>query len=189
MCPIMSQAGLQWIRDRTGESDLLQSFQQTATGRSWADWKPEVFHDLFSCPVYKPLPPRSEVFAMLRNYFANINRVYPVFHEETFMRMVEWQYTQQTCEDVTRWASINVLVALGMRYQGNMPKNEKDFEGSWLYFKNAIAVLTEITLRCADVLLPQTLLALVRCFFLLALPHPQPPHNRRHWLTETVSLL
>ena len=99
---------------------------------------------------------------MLKNYFATLNRIFPIFHEESFMRMVEWQYTQQTCDDVTRWASINILVALGMRYRPDAPKKEKDIERSWLYFKNAAAVLTEITLRCANILVPQTLLAMVR---------------------------
>lgn len=165
----MSQAGLQWIRERTGEQDIFQSFQQPSrTGCPWTFWRPDVFHDLFSCPVYKSLPPRPEVFALLKSYFGNINRIYPIFHEETYMQMVEWQYTQQTCDDVTRWASINVLLALGMRYPVNTPKHEKDIERSWLYFKNAIAVLTEITLRCANILVPQTLLALVRDLSVIA---------------------
>lgn len=166
MGSLVPQPVLQWIRERTRDQDVLKSLEQLSSGSCCISWRPDVFHDVFSCHVYRTLPPRPEVFAMLRNYFKYINRVYPLFHEETYMRMVEKQYTEQTCKDVTRWASINILVALGMRYRANTPKSEKNIERSWYYFKNAISVLTEITLRCGELLVPQTLLAMVRRFHL-----------------------
>jgi hypothetical protein len=78
------------------------------------------------------------------------------------MRMVEWQYTQQTCTDVARWASINILLALSYRYRpSHGPRPEKDNERAWLYFKNAASVFTELSLRRSDLLSIQTLLAMV----------------------------
>ncbi|KKA22818.1 C6 transcription factor [Rasamsonia emersonii CBS 393.64] len=160
---ILSQEGIQWIREKSGETDfpntlLSQPCWQTRPG---GQWRPDVFHDIFSCRVYKALPPRSEVFALLKTYFQTINRIFPVYHEESFMRMLEWQYTQQTCTDVARWASINILLALSYRYrQSHGPRPEKDNEKAWLYFKNAASVLTELSLRRSDLLSIQALLAM-----------------------------
>lgn len=79
------------------------------------------------------------------------------------MRMLEWQYTQQTCTDVARWASINILLALSYRYRQNHgPRPEKDNEKAWLYFKNAASVLNQLSLRRSDLLSIQALLAMVR---------------------------
>lgn len=78
------------------------------------------------------------------------------------MEMVEWQYTQQKCTDVGKWASINALLALSFRYKDDRgPRPEKDAERSWLYWKNAAAVYTELCLRPNDVLGIQALLVMV----------------------------
>lgn len=78
------------------------------------------------------------------------------------MRMVEWQYTQQTCDDAARWASINIILSLAYEYRfSNSMKPEKDRERAWLYFKNAISVFTELTLRRTDLLSVQALLGMV----------------------------
>ncbi|KAL1966660.1 hypothetical protein VTN77DRAFT_4071 [Rasamsonia byssochlamydoides] len=160
---ILSQEGIQWIRDKSGETDFPDTVlsQPCWKTQPWGYWRPDVFHDLFSCRVFKALPPRSEVFALLKIYFQTTNRIFPVYHEESFMRMVEWQYTQQTCTDVARWASINILLALSYRYRpSHGPRPEKDNERAWLYFKNAASVLTELSLRRSDLLSIQALLAM-----------------------------
>jgi hypothetical protein len=78
------------------------------------------------------------------------------------MRMVEWQYTQQDCTDVGRWASINALLALSYRYRYNHDtRPDKDTDKAWIYWKNAAAVTTELFLRRNDLLGVQTLLAMV----------------------------
>lgn len=78
------------------------------------------------------------------------------------MRMVEWQYTQQDCTDVGRWASINALLALSYRYRYNYDtRPDKDADKAWIYWKNAAAVTTELFLRRNDLLGVQTLLAMV----------------------------
>ena len=122
-----------------------------------------MFHDLFACKVFKPLPPRSEVFSLLNDYFRTINRLFPIYHEPAYMELVEWQYTQQTCNDAARWASINISLALAYEYRfSNSLKPEKDREKAWLYFKNAMSVFSELTLRRTDLLSVQALLGLVR---------------------------
>jgi hypothetical protein len=126
-------------------------------------WRPDVFHDLFSCRVFKPLPPRSEVFALLELYFQTVNRIYPVYHQGTFMELIEWQYTQQTCNDPARWASINILLAMAyMTGQADDRGPEKGRQTAWLYFKNAVSVMPDITLRRVSLMSIQALLAMVR---------------------------
>ena len=79
------------------------------------------------------------------------------------MKMVEWQYTQQTCDDAARWANINMVICLAYEYRSsNSCKSEKDKEKSELYFKNAMSVFTELALKRTDLLSIQALLSMVR---------------------------
>jgi hypothetical protein len=159
---ILSREGIEWIKNKTGEVKFLNLiFSSTNRDTPWDYWRPDVFHDVFASRVFKALPPRAEVFTLLRQYFRTVNRVFPLYHEETFMRLVEWQYTQQTCDDAARWASINILLALAYEYRySNSQKSERDRERAWLYFKNAMSVFTELTLRRTDLLSVQALLGM-----------------------------
>ena len=77
------------------------------------------------------------------------------------MKVVEWQYTQQTCDDAARWASINIIISLAYEYRySNTQKSEKDRERAWLYYKNAMSVFAELTLRRTDLLSVQALLGM-----------------------------
>jgi hypothetical protein len=155
---ILSRDGIAWIKRKTGESILLED---KALDSPWDNWRPDVFHDVFSSKVFKPLPPRAEVFSLLKDYFHTVNRLFPLYHETTFMQLVEWQYTQQTCDDAACWASINIILSLAYEYRfSNSRKSEKDREKAWLYYKNAMSVFTELTLRRTDILSVQALLGM-----------------------------
>ncbi|EED16376.1 conserved hypothetical protein [Talaromyces stipitatus ATCC 10500] len=171
---ILSQEGIRFIREKSGIEDFPNGLlaQPCWSAINFSPLPIDIYTDLFECRVYKALPPRSEVFSLLRNYFGTINRIFPIIHEATFMEMVEWQYTQQKCTDVGRWASINALLALSFRYKGDRgPRPEKDTERAWLYWKNAAAVYTELSLRPNDVLGIQALLAMA--IFARVNGHPQ----------------
>ncbi|RAH77307.1 hypothetical protein BO86DRAFT_383092 [Aspergillus japonicus CBS 114.51] len=159
---ILSREGLEWIKRKTGETKLVNViFSDSTRDSPWDYWRPDVFHDIFTSEVFKPLPPRAEVFALLRDYFRTVNRLFPLYHEATFMRLVEWQYTQQTCDDAARWASINILLSLAYEYRfSNCQKSEKDRERAWLYYKNAMSVFVELSLRRTDLLSIQALLGM-----------------------------
>lgn len=82
------------------------------------------------------------------------------------MEMVEWQYTQQTCDDAARWASINMVICLAYEYRSSdIHKTEKDKAKAELYFKNAMSVFTELALKRTDLLSVQTLISMVRHSF------------------------
>ncbi|KAF7159377.1 hypothetical protein CNMCM5623_004691 [Aspergillus felis] len=159
---ILSREGIEWIKHKTGEVNFLRLLvSDTKYDSPWDYWRPDVFHDVFASKVFKPLPPRAEVFSLLRDYFRTINRLFPLYHEASFMEMVEWQYTQQTCDDAARWSSINVILALAYEYRyTNSLKSEKDKERAWLYYKNAMSVFAELTLRRTDMLSVQALLGM-----------------------------
>lgn len=161
---ILSREGVEWIKSKAGDASFLNViFSDSFRDRPWDHWRPDVFHDLFASKVFKPLPPRAEVFSLLRDYFRTVNRLFPLYHEATFMRLVEWQYTQQTCDDAARWASINIILSLAYEYRfSNSLKPEKDRERAWLYFNNALSVFTELTFRRTDLLSVQALLGMVR---------------------------
>ncbi|KAL2822723.1 fungal-specific transcription factor domain-containing protein [Aspergillus cavernicola] len=159
---ILTREGIEWVKSRSGEANSLDTLLSSSKFDSpWAYWRPDVFHDVFSSRVFKPLPPRAEVFSLVQDYFRTVNFIIPLYHEETFMQLVEWQYTQQTCDDAARWASINIILALAYEYRfSNSPKSEKDREKAWLYYKNALSVFPELVLRRTDLLSVQALLGM-----------------------------
>ncbi|RAQ52896.1 Zn(II)2Cys6 transcription factor [Aspergillus flavus] len=159
---ILSRDGIEWIKSKTGESRFLTLLHENKDhDNPWDHWRPDVFHDVFSSTVFKPLPPRAEVFSLLKDYFRTVNRLFPLYHEATFMQLVEWQYTQQTCDDAARWASINIILSLAYEYRfSNCQKSEKDREKAWLYYKNAMSVFPELTLRRTDILSVQALIGM-----------------------------
>ncbi|KAE8136243.1 fungal-specific transcription factor domain-containing protein [Aspergillus pseudotamarii] len=159
---ILSRDGIEWIKSKTGDSRFLTLLLEDKDHDSpWDHWRPDVFHDVFSSTVFKPLPPRAEVFSLLKDYFRTVNRLFPLYHEATFMQLVEWQYTQQTCDDAARWASINIILSLAYEYRfSNCQKSERDREKAWLYYKNAMSVFAELTLRRTDILSVQALIGM-----------------------------
>ncbi len=136
-------------------------------------WKPEIFGDIFVRRVFKPLPPKEEALSLFKDFFVNFNCMFPLFHEPTFMHLVEKQYSRDPYEGSGWWASINVALALAyrIRVMSNVVPQEDD-QKAWLYLKNAMGVLTELTLRNTDLLSVQALLGM--SLFLQGTPNPQP---------------
>ena len=136
-------------------------------------WKPDIFGDIFFRRVFKPLPPKEEALSLFRDFFENFNCIFPLFHEPTFMHLVEKQYSLEPYEGSGWWASINVALAIAhrLRVMSNLVPAEEDQKG-WMYLKNALAVLTELTMRNTDLLSVQALLGMA--IFLQGTPNPQP---------------
>jgi hypothetical protein len=136
-------------------------------------WKPEIFGDIFVRRVFKPLPPKDEALSLFKDFFENFNCMFPLYHEPTFMHLVDKQYSRDPYEGSGWWASINVVLALAyrIRVMSNVVPQEDD-QKAWLYLKNAMGVLTELTLRNTDLLSVQALLGMA--MFLCGTPNPQP---------------
>ncbi|KAK3073124.1 hypothetical protein LTR53_005556 [Teratosphaeriaceae sp. CCFEE 6253] len=181
---IFSPQGIQWVNEKTGDASF-QSMIASATSNEdnrhigWDHWKPEVFNDLFDRKVFKPLPPRQECEALLKDYFEHFNQMFPLFHEPTFMHLVDRQYhSAGNGEDPPYdgsgwWASLNVALAIAhrLRVMSNVVGAAEDAH-AWGYLKNALAVMAELTMRNTDLLSVQALLGMA--LFLQGTPNPQP---------------
>ena len=163
---IFSPKGIQWVNEKTGDS----SFQDMVTSADvneikWNFWKPEVFNDLFEQRTFIPLPPQHEALSLLKDFFENFNCMFPLFHEPTFMHLVKRHYSRNPYNGSGWWASLNVALAIAhrLRIMSNIGPQEDD-QKAWGYLKNAMGVLTEITMRNTDLLSVQALLGMVQHF-------------------------
>jgi hypothetical protein len=142
------------VSEKTGDNSFQEMIANaTVDDNKWIYWKPEIFSDIFIRRVYKPLPPRDEAMSLLKDFFENFNCMFPLFHEPTFMHLVEMQYSLNPYEGSGWWASINVALAIAhrLRVMSHLVPQEED-QKAWMYLKNAMGVLTELTMRNTDLL-------------------------------------
>ncbi|KAL8718125.1 MAG: hypothetical protein Q9225_004700 [Loekoesia sp. 1 TL-2023] len=171
---IFSPKGIQWINEKTGDNSFQDMISKAAADDTkWVYWRPEIFSDMFARRTFMPLPPKHEALSLCKDFFDNFNLMFPLFHEPTFMHLVHKQYSRQPFEGSGWWASFNVTLAIAhrIRVMSNLVPQEEDNK-AWMYLKNAMGVLTELTMRNLDLLSVQALLGMA--MFLLGTPNPQP---------------
>ncbi|KAL1899897.1 hypothetical protein Sste5346_002763 [Sporothrix stenoceras] len=171
---IFSPKGMQWVNERTGDNSFQQMISNVSMDdNKWTNWKPEIFSDLFSRPIFRPLPSKPEALSLLKDFFENFNCMFPLFHQPTFMHLVERQYSKDPYEGSGWWASLNVALAIAhrLRVMSNLVPQEED-DKAWAYLKNAMAVFSELAMRNTDLLSVQALLGMA--LFMQGTPNPQP---------------
>ncbi|KAI0471927.1 N-terminal binuclear Zn cluster-containing protein [Xylariaceae sp. FL0804] len=171
---IFSPKGIQWVNDRTGDTSFQQMISDVSLDdHKWHAWKPEIFSDLFHRPIFRPLPSKPEALSLLKDFFENFNCMFPLFHQPTFMHLVERQYSSEPYGGSGWWASLNVVFAIAhrLRVMSNLVPQEED-EKAWAYLKNAMGVFSELTMRNTDLLSVQALLGMA--LFMQGTPNPQP---------------
>lgn len=128
----------------------------------WSHWKPEIFNDIFERRIYTPLPPKNVTLSLLQDFFTHFNCMFPLFHEPTFRHLVDMQYSANPYEGSGWWASLNVALAIAyrVRIMSNVAPRYDDNQ-AWGYLKNALGVLTELTMRNTDLFSVQALLGMV----------------------------
>lgn len=171
---IFSPKGIQWVNEKTGDTSFQEMITAAAVDdNKWVYWKPEIFSDLFVRRTFTQLPPRDEALSLLRDYFDNFNCMFPLFHEPTFMHLVSRHYSRDPYAGSGWWASLNIALAIAhrLRVMSRLVPQEED-KKAWAYLKNAMGVLTELTMRNTDLLSVQALLGMA--LFLLGTPNPQP---------------
>ena len=189
---IFSPKGIQWVNEKTGDSSFQEMITSAAVDdNKWVYWKPEIFGDIFSRRIFMPLPPQHEAMGLLKDYFENFNCMFPLFHEPTFMHLVHRHYSRDPYDGSGWWASLNIAFAIAhrLRVMSNLVPQEEDNK-AWGFLKNAMGVLTELTMRNTDLLSVQALLGMVslpkvlilflvaesysQALFLMGTPNPQP---------------
>ncbi|KAL9016186.1 MAG: hypothetical protein Q9185_006459 [Variospora sp. 1 TL-2023] len=171
---IFSPKGISWISEKTGDNSFHDMISKAAADDTkWVYWRPEIFSDMFARRTFMSLPPKHEALSLCKDFFDNFNLMFPLFHEPTFMHLVEKQYSRQPYEGSGWWASFNIALAIAhrIRVMSNLVSQEEDNK-AWMYLKNAMGVLTELTMRNSDLLSVQALLGMA--MFLLGTPNPQP---------------
>ncbi|KAI0490951.1 N-terminal binuclear Zn cluster-containing protein [Xylaria cf. heliscus] len=171
---IFSPKGIQWVNERIGDTSFQKMISEVSLDdHKWTQWKQEVFSDLFHRPVFRPLPPKPEALSLLKDYFENFNCIFPLFHQPTFMHLVERQYSSNPYEGSGWWASLNCVFAIAhrLRVMSNLVPQEED-EKAWAYIKNAMGVFSELAMRNTDLLSVQALLGIA--LFMQGTPNPQP---------------
>jgi hypothetical protein len=171
---IFSPKGIQWVNEKTGDSSFQEMISNAAIDdNKWINWKPDVFRDIFHRQIYQPMPPKHEALSLLKDYFENFNCMFPLFHEPTFMHLVDKHYSRDPYEGSGWWASLNVALAIAhrLRVMSNLVPQDED-QKAWGYLKNALAVQAELTIRNTDLLSVQALLGMA--MFLQGTPNPQP---------------
>ncbi|KAL7797671.1 N-terminal binuclear Zn cluster-containing protein [Trichoderma ceciliae] len=171
---IFSPKGIQWINHKTGDDTFQNMISEVSEDdHKWTNWKPEIFGDLFQRPVFRPLPLKPEAMSLLKDYFENFNCMFPLFHQPTFMHLVERQYSEDPYQGSGWWASLNCALAIAhrLRVMSNLVPQEED-DKAWGYLKNAMGVFSELTMRNTDLLSVQALLGMA--LFMQGTPNPQP---------------
>ncbi|KAL6819602.1 fungal-specific transcription factor domain-containing protein [Trichoderma sp. SZMC 28015] len=171
---IFSPKGVQWINNKTGDATFQNMISEVSEDdHKWTNWKPEIFSDLFQRPVFRPLPSKPEAMSLLKDFFENFNCMFPLFHQPTFMHLVERQYSDDPYQGSGWWASLNCALAIAhrLRVMSNLVPQEED-EKAWGYLKNAMGVFAELTMRNTDLLSVQALLGMA--LFMQGTPNPQP---------------
>lgn len=171
---IFSPKGVQWVNQKMGDSSFQQMIADVSIDdHKWTAWKPDIFGDLFRRTIFKELPPKPEAMSLLKDFFENFNCMFPLFHQPTFMHLVERQYSNDPYQGSGWWASLNVALAIAhrLRVMSNLVSAEED-DKAWGYMKNAMAVYSELTLRNTDLLSVQALLGMA--MFMQGTPNPQP---------------
>ncbi|UKZ74944.1 hypothetical protein TrVFT333_002614 [Trichoderma virens FT-333] len=116
------------------------------------------------------LPPLLDILPIVEDYFQSTNRLLPLFDQTTFMQMLRSWYSTPFQRDPATWASINVVLALGLLLQPPVAT-----QGSLTLaalVKNTQSVLDEIVSREEDILSAQIVLGL--CIIFQESPDPQP---------------
>lgn len=171
---IFSPRGIQWVNEKTGDNSFSKMISEVSVDdHKWTNWKPEVFGDLFQRPVFRALPPKPEALSLLKDYFENFNCMLPLFHQPTFMHLVERQYSSDPYQGSGWWASLNCALAIAhrLRVMSNLVPQDED-DKAWAYLKNAMGVFSELAMRNTDLLSVQALLGMA--LFMQGTPNPQP---------------
>jgi hypothetical protein len=121
-----------------------------------------VVHNVLAPPAFKPLPPKDEAVQLLELYFSMFNKVFPLYHQQTFMQVLQEHYTTGQHENAGWWAGLNVLLAFGSRLKSFKNEGYSDGEAeAWGYIENALAVAPSLAMLTPSLLNIQALLGLV----------------------------
>ncbi|KAI1499885.1 fungal-specific transcription factor domain-containing protein [Biscogniauxia marginata] len=118
------------------------------------------------------VPPLTEVLPVVESYFRDYNPAVPLFHQPSFMRMLNDYYSQSGEKPRVVGAAINIVLAFGYRMNTSDTSSMFTYERVKKCIDNAQMALSELMVRNEDTLGIQVILGLVLLF--QADPDQQP---------------
>ncbi|GES63075.1 transcription factor, fungi [Aspergillus terreus] len=182
---IISEEGREWINQHisSGCASVLSDFYQCEASMESA----RCLEGVFPSAAYRPVPPKSEALKLLDDYLQYFHIICPLFQRSklvSLFRDSELQYNSQT---PSRWACINVVLALGHMRPGRLHEHMRhNQKKSLMYMKNALGTVNQLYLRPPDLWAIQSLVGMV--IFFLAINMSQQMglgrSERGHGLSE-----
>lgn len=140
---------------------------------SWSAWTHPSIQNIFEKRTSKPLPPWTEAFSLVSEFFAHEHQAFPCFHPPTFMAHLGQQYSGTPTERPAWWASLNAVLAIAQRRRAEKAQDPSADEGlAWCYAANALGATLDILMRNTQLLSVQALLSIA--WFFIGTPNPQP---------------
>ncbi|KAL3444831.1 hypothetical protein BJX65DRAFT_319718 [Aspergillus insuetus] len=118
----------------------------------------------FRTPVFIQLPPKSHLQSLFEVTFAEPIHIVPVFDLHVLLRLLDDHFSHRPTLSQDnypqRWAMLNTAVAIAIQLRTAKGSESEMMRMSWSFFKNAFGMFIPITLRGADILALEALLAM-----------------------------
>ncbi|KAH7121882.1 fungal-specific transcription factor domain-containing protein [Dactylonectria estremocensis] len=126
--------------------------------------QPQIYHG--AEPDAFVLPPLDDILPVVDHYFASFNSVIPLFHQDSFMRMLNSWYNDPTPRDRGTWAAVQIVMALAYRTPrlAAVDSPMVQIEKADQCLRCAQTVISELVTRESDLLGVQILLGVVMLF-------------------------
>lgn len=123
----------------------------------------EANHGAFTSPIFVQLPPKSHLQSLFEVALAELNYQVPFFDIPLLLTLLDEHYAHPTAprgDHPQRWAMLNTAVAVAIQLRTAKGSEHAMMKISWAFFKNAFSMYSAITLRGADILAVEALLAM-----------------------------
>ena len=112
------------------------------------------------------LPPIEDLLPVVDHFFVTYNTVIPLFHQPTFMKMLNAWYHHKNSRDKATWAAVQIVMALGYRTprSGALETAPSQIGLANQCLRNAQSIVSELVTREEDLLGIQILLGIVMLF-------------------------
>lgn len=156
----------------TGTGRTQQSSLQEG---SWSTWTHQSLQNVLERRVCRPLPPWTEAFSLVKEFFDDEHKGFPCFHPPTFMTLFGQQYSSASSVSSSPawWVSLNAVLAIAQRRR--MEKSDRHSQkddAAWGYAANAMGAVLDVLMRNTQLISVQALLSIA--WFMKGTPNPQP---------------
>lgn len=170
-------SGISLVQISTASRQPAQSdrydTQPSPVKESWSAWTHPSIQSTLEKRTKRSLPPWTETFSIVTEFFNDEHKAFPCYHPPTFMTLLGQQYSGSITDNPAWWASLNAILAIVLRRRvekGQCPATDE--VRAWDYAANALGSALDILMRNTQLISVQALLTIA--WFFLGTPNPQP---------------